>query len=183
MPNKILGMATLAKVDDFKIGMFPRLGKHQAPYFKAYKGDGKTQSASILIDSLEIVFIKGLTTKELSIVIDWAKLNKNDLQKNWKNMTEGKSFFKIKSSAPPSIKSVQALKELILEIHFEDGSVKQVDFKKMDLFGILKPLRQQDFFKEVQLVGAFPTWPGGLDLDPDILWEIGESIPSAAFIE
>lgn len=98
-------------------------------------------------------------------------------------MKKGSAPFPLKSSAPPGLVSVNAGKNLILILKFSNGKTRKVDFKKLDLVGLLKPLRDQKFFEQVEYVEGFPTWPNGLDLDPDVLWELGEAVEVAAKVK
>lgn len=166
-------MATVAYVGGFKIVMFPP-AQHQAPYFKVIRGDGRDYSVSITIKDLKIRYLIGIKPHELTDILKWASEHQQELLENWNAVKSGGSITLITGSAPPYPTSLRSLPDLVLEAKFSDGSTKHVDFKKIDLFGALTPLKDQKFFEQVRLEGIFPTWPNGLDLDPDDLWDLGQ---------
>jgi hypothetical protein len=78
--------------------------------------------------------------------------------------------------------SVKVVGEHQLWLKFEDGMNGTVDISQLVKFtGVFAPLKEQEQFKKVRLnkeTGAI-FWPGGADLDPDVLYSIvsGEPIP------
>jgi len=58
-------------------------------------------------------------------------------------------------------------------IEFEDGRCGIKDMSPLLQKGVFKPLQDPDFFNQVVLneeIGA-PSWPNGVDLAPDSLYE------------
>ncbi len=64
------------------------------------------------------------------------------------------------------------LEGLKLWLRFSDGKEGVVDLSALELPGLLSRLRDPGFFAQVRVdpeLGA-PVWPGGLDLDPLVLY-------------
>lgn len=75
------------------------------------------------------------------------------------------------------IKKIKYLNEYKLELLFDDGKTKIVDFEdliKEDGFYTL-PLRDLKFFQKVKMDEFNYTicWPNGANFSPDLLYEIG----------
>lgn len=181
----VTGMATIAKVGNIKIGMFPYTGKHHAPYFKAFIGIGSEKIASIRFsnDTVQVWENTGFKEKELKPVLEWAKKNLPALLNNWQKVLNKKNPNKITSSAPPlrtpRLKELKAFPGLILWSRWADGSERIFDFNKLDLVEAFAPLGDQSFFEKVKIVDGFPTWPDGLNLDYEDLWEISKPFHKA----
>ena len=72
-----------------------------------------------------------------------------------------------------------------LRLHFEDGAVGEVDVAKLIQFqGVFAALRGKAVFDQVRVDPELGTvvWPGGGDLDPDVLYAraTGEPLPDLA---
>lgn len=70
-----------------------------------------------------------------------------------------------------------------LYLRFEDGKEGVVDVSELVQFsGVFEPLKERARFVEVQINEDIGTiyWPGGADLDPDVLYAAvsGTPIPS-----
>ena len=75
------------------------------------------------------------------------------------------------------IKKIKYLNEYKLELLFDDGKTKTVDFEdliKEDGFYTL-PLRDLKYFKKVRMDEFSYTicWPNGANFSPDFLYDIG----------
>jgi hypothetical protein len=74
----------------------------------------------------------------------------------------------------PRINGVRYLAGYRLEIRFTDGTVAELDFRARILgrSGILEPLHNVDFFKQVRVDSEAGTldWPNGVDFCPDVLY-------------
>lgn len=80
---------------------------------------------------------------------------------------------------------VRPLEGYKLHVRFEDGVAGEVDLAKMVRFdGVFAPLRDRAKFAAVRVHPELGTvcWPGGADLDPDVLYArvAGEPLPSFA---
>ena len=65
-------------------------GKHSVPHFYAeYQG----QEAAISFDGE--VLDGSIPKKKLKLAIAWAEIHKEDLDANWKLLSEGREYFKI----------------------------------------------------------------------------------------
>ncbi|MFN3368008.1 DUF2442 domain-containing protein [Thermus scotoductus] len=76
------------------------------------------------------------------------------------------------------------LEVLKLRLRFSDGKEGVVDLSALELPGLLSRLRDPGFFAQVRVdpeLGA-PVWPGGLDLDPLVLYAqaLGTGLPLPA---
>ena len=93
---------------------------------------------------------------------------------------------RVPSSALPTAEVVEArpLEGLKLRLRFSDGKEGVVDLSALELPGLLSRLRDPGFFAQVRVdpeLGA-PVWPGGLDLDPLVLYAqaLGTGLPLPA---
>ncbi|MBC8204395.1 MAG: DUF2442 domain-containing protein [FCB group bacterium] len=71
------------------------------------------------------------------------------------------------------IVKVRPLKGYRLKITFEDGIEGIVDIGKSVIFdGVFEPLKDEDFFRRVEVNPDTGTieWPNGADLDPVVLY-------------
>ena len=69
-----------------------------------------------------------------------------------------------------------------LRLRFEDGAAGEVDVAELIQFrGVFAALREKAVFDQVRVDPELGTvvWPGGGDLDPDVLYALatGEPIP------
>ncbi|MDR0867897.1 MAG: DUF4160 domain-containing protein [Planctomycetota bacterium] len=65
---------------------------HNPPHFHATYGDDEA-----LFDMVNGVFLKGnLPAKEARLVLAWYEIHREELLRNWDNLTNGKAHFKIK---------------------------------------------------------------------------------------
>lgn len=78
------------------------------------------------------------------------------------------------------VSEVKYLRDYRLQILFNDGETKVVDFNELvDKGGYyFCPLKDVKLFKKVSLDEFNYTicWPNGADLSPDILYEMGEVV-------
>ena len=80
------------------------------------------------------------------------------------------------------IVEVRALAGHRLYLRFEDGVAGEIDVADLISFdGVFAPLRDERCFAEVHVSRELGTicWPGGADLDPDVLYARvrGEPVP------
>lgn len=69
--------------------------------------------------------------------------------------------------------SVEVLEPYRLRLRFDDGVEGVIDVaQEVPFQGIFEPLRDPDFFRQVQVVPDIGTivWPNGADLDPLVLY-------------
>ncbi|MEI8366512.1 MAG: DUF2442 domain-containing protein [Parachlamydiaceae bacterium] len=77
------------------------------------------------------------------------------------------------------VKQVEYLNEYRLKLLFNDGKSKVIDFEARlkNAKNMFLPLKDVNYFKKVKSDGTTLVWPNGLDLCPDVLYEIGEEVP------
>ena len=70
------------------------------------------------------------------------------------------------------ITGVEVLGDQMLRLTFADGTVGDVAFDRSRWTGVLTPLADPDFFKQVHVdpESRTITWPGELDLAPEPLY-------------
>ena len=78
--------------------------------------------------------------------------------------------------------SVTPLDGYRLRLRFEDGAAGEVDVAELIAFrGVFAALREKAVFDQVRVDAELGTvvWPGGGDLDPDVLYAhaTGEPLP------
>jgi hypothetical protein len=76
--------------------------------------------------------------------------------------------------------AVEALEPYRLRVTFEDGVSGEVDLAALVAFeGVFAPLRDPERFRAVRVAPEAGTivWPGGADLDPDVLYAIVTGVP------
>lgn len=82
------------------------------------------------------------------------------------------------------IRKAKYLEGYKLELHFDDRSIKVVDLEQMlkKAKNMLLPLKDVNYFKQVRCDGITINWPNGVDLCPDVLYNMGnEERKSKAF--
>lgn len=77
-----------------------------------------------------------------------------------------------------TVKKVKYLEGYRLSLVFNDGKTKVVDFeyRLKSAKNMFLPLKSIDYFKKVRADGTTVVWPNGLDLCPDVLYELGEDV-------
>jgi hypothetical protein len=70
-----------------------------------------------------------------------------------------------------SVITVKPLKDYEIELTFENNEVKIFDMKNFLETGIFKRLKDKKLFNQVKISFDSIEWPGGIDLDPEILYE------------
>lgn len=71
----------------------------------------------------------------------------------------------------PPVVAVSATGDLTLRVAFKDGVAGEVKFFPSHLTGVFEPLKDRDFFTLVTVEHGAVTWPGGLDLAPDAMYD------------
>jgi hypothetical protein len=79
----------------------------------------------------------------------------------------------------PTVVGAVVLREYVLRMLFDDGTVGDVDFSAETWTGVLAPLSDPAFFAQVRVdpeAGTI-TWPGDLDMAPEPLYEQARAHP------
>jgi hypothetical protein len=58
-----------------------------------------------------------------------------------------------------------------IEIEFDNGIKKTIDFSAWLDGGIFEPLKDKEYFKKFFVDGFTISWPNGADIDPDTLYK------------
>jgi hypothetical protein len=68
---------------------------------------------------------------------------------------------------------VAVLRDHVLRLLFDDGTVGDVDFSMEKWTGVFEPLRDAEYFAQVRVDPEAGTiaWPDGLDMAPEPLYE------------
>ena len=71
----------------------------------------------------------------------------------------------------PSVKKATYVKDYLIEIKFNDGTKKIIDFEDWLTGPVFKPLRNKSYFKKFFIDGPTIAWPNGADIAPETLYE------------
>jgi len=76
-----------------------------------------------------------------------------------------------------TIKKAQYLEDYKIQLSFDDKSVKIVDLGKMlkNAKNMLLQLKDVEYFRKFECDGTTLIWPNGVDLCPDVLYQMGKS--------
>ena len=82
----------------------------------------------------------------------------------------------------PAVVGVAILGDYRLRLLFDDGTVGDVDFSSNQWTGVLEPLRDPRYFAQVRVdpEAATITWPNGIDMAPEPLYEEARRHPLRA---
>ena len=84
-------MPTLSVFYGIIITMYREIGgKHHAPHFHA-----EYQGQEVALDFEGEILEGNIPLKKLKLVTAWAEIHKEDLEANWKLLSEGREFFRI----------------------------------------------------------------------------------------
>ena len=74
----------------------------------------------------------------------------------------------------PSVIKAKYVKDYLIEVKFNDGTRKSIDFKQWLTGPIFKPLRNKEYFKKFFVDGPTIAWPNGADIAPETLYDAPE---------
>jgi hypothetical protein len=82
----------------------------------------------------------------------------------------------------PVVTGVAVVGDHVLRLLFSDGTVGDVDLSAERWTGVLEPLNDPDIFVQVAIdaESGTVTWPGGIDLAPEPLFERAHAHPLVA---
>jgi Protein of unknown function (DUF2442) len=88
----------------------------------------------------------------------------------------------VSSAYLPVVAGVAVLRDHVLRLLFDDGTVGDVDFSHEEWTGVLEPLRDPAYFAKVYVDAEARTiaWPDGLDMAPEPLYEEAKAHPLVA---
>ena len=70
----------------------------------------------------------------------------------------------------PRVKTVKAKPDYQLEITFTNGEVGLYDCRPLLDFGVFVELKDEEYFRQVQMVNGTVAWPHEQDICPDTLY-------------
>ncbi|MCX7815585.1 MAG: DUF2442 domain-containing protein [Tepidimonas ignava] len=71
----------------------------------------------------------------------------------------------------PPVVAVRVLQHGVLEVRFADGCAGCVEILPSHMTGVFAPLRDPAVFAQVGVVGGAVSWPEGVDLAPDAMYQ------------
>lgn len=82
----------------------------------------------------------------------------------------------------PVVVGAVAIRDHVLRLLFDDGTVGDVDFSAEEWRGVLQPLSDPKYFSRVRVDPEAGTvaWPNGEDLAPEPLYEEARAHPLVA---
>jgi hypothetical protein len=79
----------------------------------------------------------------------------------------------------PSVTKTKYVGGYLIEVKFNDGTKKVIDFEPWLTGPIFRPLKNKDYFKKFFIDGPTIAWPNGADIAPETLYAAVETkIPS-----
>lgn len=80
-----------------------------------------------------------------------------------------------------TIKKVEYIDHYKLKLVFSNRQTKIVDLESVlkKAKNMLVPLKDIDYFKQVETDGITLCWPNGVDFCPDVLYEMGKNVKLA----
>ncbi len=73
----------------------------------------------------------------------------------------------------PNLQTLEALEGYILSLGYETGELKLFDLKPYLDHGVFTRLKDLKLFQRVRIAFDTVEWPGGIDLDPEVLYRDG----------
>ena len=71
----------------------------------------------------------------------------------------------------PSVTKAKYLRNYLIEVKFNDGTKKVIDFEPWLTGLIFRPLKSKAYFKRFFIDGPTIAWPNGADIAPETLYE------------
>lgn len=73
----------------------------------------------------------------------------------------------------PSVTKAKYVRDYLIEVKFNDGTKKVIDFGPWLTGPIFRPLRSKPYFKKFFADGPTIAWPNGADIAPETLYDAG----------
>jgi hypothetical protein len=71
----------------------------------------------------------------------------------------------------PSVTKAKYIRDYLIEVKFNDGTKKVIDFEPWLTERIFRPLKSKDYFKKFFIDGPAIAWPNGADIAPETLYD------------
>lgn len=76
----------------------------------------------------------------------------------------------------PSVTKAEYLDGFVIDLTFDDGTRKAVDFSVWLDGQVFVPLKNKSFFKRFFLDGSTVAWPNGADIAPETLYAAAAAV-------
>jgi Protein of unknown function (DUF2442) len=70
----------------------------------------------------------------------------------------------------PSVTKAKYVRDYMIEVKFNDGTKKVIDFQPWLTGPIFRPLKSKHYFKTFFIDGPTIAWPNGADIAPETLY-------------
>ena len=77
----------------------------------------------------------------------------------------------MKANYLPGVVRAEYVRDYVLDITFNDGTEKLVDFSQWFNGPIFEPLKNKVYFRKFFIEGATVGWPNGADIAPETLYD------------
>ncbi len=84
----------------------------------------------------------------------------------------------MKSAPLPVVVSAKYKRDYLVEVEFDNGVRKLLDFERWLNGPIFEPLKDKKYFKDFFIDGWTVAWPNGADVAPETLYEADGTIES-----
>ena len=71
----------------------------------------------------------------------------------------------------PSVTKAKYVRDYLIEVKFNDGTKKVINFEPWLTGPIFRPLKSKVYFKTFFIDGPTIAWPNGTDIAPETLYE------------
>jgi hypothetical protein len=75
----------------------------------------------------------------------------------------------------PSVTKAKYVSGYLIEVKFNDGTIKVIDFEPWLTGPVFRPLKSKDYFNKFFIDGPTIAWPNGADIAPETLYAAVEA--------
>lgn len=175
----------MAKVCEFYgIRVYFYFDDHPPPHFHVFYGE---YEAKVAIETLKIM-AGFLPSRAYSLVAEWASVHRSDLRRAWQSgVSSGADrsdrSVGLRRRTMERIVDAKARANYRLWLRFTDGAEGEVDLSFLVGQGVFARWNDPAEFARVRVDPTIRTvsWPGDIDLDPDVLYArlTGKPLPDA----
>ena len=76
----------------------------------------------------------------------------------------------MRASYLPAVVEAKYVSDYLLDVTFDDGTRKVIDFSHWLKGPVFKPLRDKAYFKKFFIMSTTVSWPNGADIAPETLY-------------
>lgn len=126
------------------------------------------------------IFEGSFPKNKLKLLEAWMEIRRDDLEANWKLLSNGEQFFRIEPlrqggyrMLQPRLIEVKAMPECMLRLVYETGEVKLFDVTPYISGPWFGELKNSAYFNSVRIIpgGSGIEWANGQDIAPHELYE------------